>query len=168
VKTVKEAVQMINAMEDYSTAEEIREQVGRASKYGATPVTSLTLLGHGSSQHDDIAFRFGKNAVSARDVFKTSADMQPRSGFWDAATHKFASPLCWFSTTASVRITGCSTSLAAKGWAKYLRAPATAYGTTRTLHINDNHETWFVSNQRYRNPAQLHASRFWKGETGKN
>jgi len=156
----------------HDTPTSLREKIKKLSGLGKTPLKHLTILGHGNERSEGVSFRSGANTISVKTLFGNR--IRIRSPYREAVKGEFRSPICWFHAEATVRLTGCSTSNAAKKWETILRKTATAWGTNYTLWIRGPGLTAFERKPNqvdwahgHRTVASLHSDQDgWTGHKG--
>lgn len=135
----------------FLTENEARNRIVTSSHGGKTPISKMTLLGHGiqgsgrrmmmGSQGE-----FFKLSTLARDArgHRDGDIIWKWPNFEDVSRPLYGSdtgdwslpPGCWFSTNAEVRFTGCKTGRFARQFARlYLRKGAKAWGTKRDIQV---------------------------------
>ena len=135
-----------------------------ASKEGESPLTSVTLVGHGIA---DTAGLYGQGklweitnkAWKDSDEYKNAYNGN-RAAFKEFQTNNIDAPWrfpsfaaaekgkrpfgCWFAKNAKVRFVGCNTQFFANQFAsEYLRKTASAYGTTRFVWAGEKELGFF-------------------------
>ena len=139
-----------------------------SSGEGGTPIHQLLVGGHGGVETHDL----NDNLLSSYSVSDIIQLGQPPS--FSRASQKKGPCRCWFTRTASVRISGCSTMSVAQQFAtELLRAGAISYGTDRSIGTsidgNGNLMLYYDYDAHNANPAhssEYYSSIVWKSFGG--
>ena len=128
----------------FFTRKNLEGYIKSKSGQGASPLELLLVDGHSSPSNHHIS---GEDGIFGVDYLINSADVAEGTQDYEHAVKKIGPPRCWFTKTAKVYGSACSTgtrgkfSSGTKSFAEYfatklLRNGATAYGTTGTVSFN--------------------------------